>query len=308
MHLKKDVAIVLRSIAYEERHRVITALTLEHGLISALAKNSIQSRRFGGALEIFSASDWIFTSKPGAELHHLSEARIREAFDHLRKDFTLLSLASTLNEIMLRVAPQDQTCADLFRLHSNALASLNDIAQSPSSDRDVSEIEFLNAYLAKLLQWNGSQPKLQSCLQCNTSLDHIHPEAELSCIIPSAGWICPHCRKQSSQSVRENLDGSHFNQAFLRVSQASIRDLQFSLCFPIRQVFHPSEWQAEMQTQLRTQIGIKNHASIEEHQELFKFLEALFAFHVPGFDKKPLKSLRFLGLKSNLQHPEENQL
>ncbi len=293
MEPRKDVAIVLKSVAFEERHRIVTALSLENGQISAIAKNSIQSRRFGGALDLFAASDWIFTTRPGSDLAHLSEAKIRESFSQLQADFSLLSVASALNEIMLRIAPQRQACPDLFRLHSNALAALNDFAKRPPSERTISEVVFLNAYLAKLLQWNGSQPKLQSCIQCNTSLNDIPFDAELTCRISSAGWACPGCRQHSPESLA-------FQNSFIRVSPAAIRDLQFSLCFPIRQIFHPEGWQKELQTQVRTDLKAESTASPAEHADLFQFLEGLFAFHVPGFDQKPLKSLRFLGLKSNL--------
>src|SRR6185437_133148 len=100
MQSKRDLAIILRAVPYQERHRVVTALTEQHGQISAIAKNSIQSRRFGGCLDLFAASEWIFTYSPGAELYHLTEAKIREPFDGLHKSFEKLSLASVFNEYM----------------------------------------------------------------------------------------------------------------------------------------------------------------------------------------------------------------
>jgi len=51
----EDLAIVLRAVPYEERHRIVTALTEHHGKITGMAKNAIQSRRFGGCLETFTA-------------------------------------------------------------------------------------------------------------------------------------------------------------------------------------------------------------------------------------------------------------
>src|SRR5690349_15798507 len=125
MHPKKDLAIVLRSIPYEERHRIVTAITENHGLITAMVKNAIQSRRFGGSLEPFVAGEWLFTQKVGAELCHLSETHLRNAFEGLRRDFQKLSLASVFNELMLKLAPQGEPCPDLFKLHSNALFILS---------------------------------------------------------------------------------------------------------------------------------------------------------------------------------------
>src|SRR5262249_45008753 len=110
MERKKDLAIVLRWVPYEDRHRVVTALTENHGRISALARNSIQSRRFGGALEPFAASEWHFVERPGAELYRVEEAQIRRGFEDLRKDFDRLSLASLLNEIILKLTHEREPC------------------------------------------------------------------------------------------------------------------------------------------------------------------------------------------------------
>lgn len=272
-----DLAIVLRSLIYEERHRIVTAFTEHLGIITALAKNSVQSKRFGGTLNLFTASEWILTKSPGAELYHLSEAHVRKAFDGIQKDFEKLSLASLLSELMLKIAPQQEACIDLFKLHSNALSVLND------DPLEKNRIAFLNGYLAKVLQWSGSQPRLLQCLNCSTPLREMIEQGELSCVIATAGWICPQCRSQETRHVREH-GGKNFQNLFMRLTPAAVVDFHMSLQTPIRQI--PS----------------KALASEEEHRELFRFLEALFIYHVPGFDQKPLKSLRFLGLESNVQH------
>ena len=316
-----DLAIILRSVPYGERHRVLTALTQRHGQISALARNSIQSRRFGGTLEPFAASEWIFTLKPGAELYSLREASIREPFEGLRKSFEKLSLASALNELMLKLAPQNEPCEELFRLHSNALAAINEKEAIPpaASAYGDSEVILLNAYLGKLLQWSGNQPRLQSCLHCGVLLETLDPQVDLSCNVMDAGWICPKCREQGTYySVPENVFGmkiqisssqktfleplapkglsgslylqNHQNKSFhlssLRVKSIALYDLHLSLYTPIRKVSSLIQ------------------ASPAAHRQLFKFLEALYVYHIPGFDQKPLKSLRFLGLESTAQHQE----
>src|SRR5688572_25025319 len=127
MEPKRDLAIILKSIVFEERHRIVTALTENHGLVSALARNSIQSRRFGGSLEPFTASEWFFVGKPGAELFSIREAHVKRSYEGLRKSFERLSMASVFNELMMRLAPQHEPCPELFRMHSNALAALEEM-------------------------------------------------------------------------------------------------------------------------------------------------------------------------------------
>ena len=291
----RDLAIVLRSVPFGERHRVVTALTEKNGQISALARNSIQSRRFGGTLEPFAASEWLMSLKPGAELYNLSEAVIRQPFEGLRKSFEILSLASVLNELMLKLSPQNESCEELFRLHSNALTALNEMAEGATSNppHDL-EIILLNAYLAKLLQWSGNQPRLKACLQCGIELQALHPNAELSCNIIDAGWVCPSCREKEThddltdlqdnlQDNSENRRYGSFQHLILRVKPLAVHDIHLSLYTPIRKVIALTQ------------------ASTLDHRELFKFLEALYVYHIPGFDKNPIKSLRFLGLVSTAQ-------
>jgi hypothetical protein len=101
----------------------------------------------------------------------------------------------------------------------------------------------------------------------------------LNCVVADAGWICPDCRSSDTHHVRDR-QGLSFQHASLRVTPAAIRDFQMCLQIPIRQIPAAAE------------------ASRREHQELFKFLEALAIFHLPGFEQKPLKSLRFIDIES----------
>ncbi len=272
MEPRRDLAITLRSVPFEERHRIVTALTENHGRISAMARNSIQSRRFGGALEPFAAAEWTFVGKPGADLYRVDQATIRRSFEGLRKDFERLSLASLLNEVMLKVAPEREPCADLFKLHANALAAI---------EEGHGSIGLLNAYLGKVLQWSGNQPPIGACLECGITASAIASGAQLRAHIADAGWTCPACRP-TQRSGQSALGTANVHQLSLSLSPLAILDLELSLHQPIK--------------------GISAHlqASTEEHKKLFSFLEALFAFHVPGFDRMPMKSLRFLGLESLL--------
>ncbi len=286
----RDLAIILRSIAYQERHRIVTALTEQHGLVSAIARNAIQSRRFGGTLEVFAASEWFYTTKPGAELWALQEARIRRPFEGLRVDFERMSLASAMSELMLRIAPQHQVAPELFKLHSNALATLEELPQGAGAP-----VSLLNAYVAKLLQWSGHQPQIQRCLGCEISLDTVVKSstggirAELTGVVGDAGWVCESCRSKDTLHVRERGDQG-FHATAIRLTPLTILDFHTSLATPIRQIAEGA------------------HASGEEHRELFRFLEALLIYHVPGFDKTPIKSLRFLEIESNLSPLAANRL
>jgi DNA repair protein RecO len=278
MEKKRDLAIILRTVPFQERHRIVTALTEQHGLVTAMAKNAVQSRRFGGALEPFAASLWHFTEKEGAEMLFLEKAEIRRSYEGLRKDFERLSLASLFNEVMLKLAPPRQEAPELFRMHSNALAELED---APGSGIEPS---LLNAYLAKVLHWSGSSPQLENCLHCERPLESLQPGQAISCVVADAGWVCPDCRAQETRHVRRDhlafgaAESRGFDHALIRITSTAVQDFQRSLVAPIRQASHLAE------------------ASRNEHLQLFRFLEALCTYHLPGLDRQALKSLKFLDL------------
>lgn len=280
MEKQKELAIILRSVAFEERHKIITAITEKRGLVTAIAKNSVQSRRFGGCLEPFTAAEWQFSEKSGSELLLLLDAQVKRAYEGLRSDFQKFALASAFNELILKLAPQRQECGDLFKLHSNALAILEEMPLTPDGHE---LIILLNGYLAKLLQWSGSQPQLLGCLSCQISLSEQDMESTVSCLVQRAGWICADCRTTETKHLRASEESwGGFQNSFFRLSPITIRDFYNSLLLPIRQV--PEQAMA---------LG-------SEHRELFKYLEALFIYHIPGFDQHPLRSLRFLGLESTV--------
>ncbi len=273
METKTDLAIVLKTVTFEERHRIVTGLTAEHGRISCVARNSIQSRRFGGSLEPFSAAQWQWVEKEGSDLGRLDSAEIKRSYEGLRKSFEKLAMASSLSEILLRVAPEHEPCPDLFRLHSNALALVEEGSDpAPGAPPDL---KLLNFYLGKLLQWSGNQPQILRCLSCETPLENVPCESALTWSIAEAAWRCHSCRGSESAHVRRR-EGVAFQHTLIRVMPTAIRDLVFALENPIRKAMESA------------------HAGKEEHRGLFTLMEALMLYHIPGFDQTPLKSLRFV--------------
>jgi len=271
----EDLAIVLRAVPYEERHRIVTALTEHNGKITGMAKNAIQSRRFGGCLEIFTASVWKMSERTGAELFHVEDATIKRDFAGLRKNFEILALASVFNELMLRLAPEREPCLDLFKLHSNALASLEEMTSLKDVDPRVL-LGTLNSYLAKILQWNGTQPQLLRCMGCERGLLEFASHIRLRCHISVAGWTCPDCKDTKPDSAEDYAPG--FQHRFFEATQAAVGDFYLGLTTPIKKI--PETIQA----------------SVEDQKLLFSLLISLFIYHVPGFDRRELNGLKFLGL------------
>lgn len=279
METKQDTAIVLKTVIFEERHRMVSALTAEHGRISAVARNSIHSRRFGGTLDAFSASEWTWVEKANADVARLDHAEIKRSFEGIRRSFEKLALASAISEVILRVAPEKEPCPELFRLHSNALAV---IEEAPETDpRLPPDLKLLNFYLGKVLQWSGNQPQILACMNCERSLEDMPLEVDMTWLIPEAAWICHVCRVQESAHV-QGRGTTAFQHSLLRVAPAAVRDLRQALETPLRRALEIAR------------------ANGSEHRGLFALLEALLTYHIPGFDQAPLKSLRFLRAPTQL--------
>lgn len=285
-----DLAIVLRAIPYSERDLIVTALTQTHGRLTALARNAVQSRRFGAALEPFTASEWTWAER--GELPSLREAVVKRDFAGLRGDFQQMAIAGAMSEILLRVTtpPPDEPGEEalggsnhrLFALHSNALAALE--ASKPGRAARV-----LNAFLLKLLHWHGTPPALEHCRRCGSAVSELS-ESEgqnLVMILDSAegGWTCPACSNPSET-----------HKSAWAVEEAGAPDLQKN---------GPAHWTRIRARGLST-LKILAHAPIRSVPEMtdaeiapeadvpLQSLMGLLAHHIPGFDRTPLKSLRFV--------------
>ena len=105
-----------------------------------------------------------------------------------------------------------------------------------------------------------------------------------SVLVAEVRWLCADCRRGQSLHIRQ---GSVSGIESLQVTSGAMADFYMSLVTPIRQI--PSTAQA----------------GEERHRELFRVLEALLIYHLPGFDRLPIKSLKFLGLESSWQPPSD---
>lgn len=269
----RDLAIVLRAVPYEDRHRVVTAITERHGRVSALARNAVQSRRFGGCLDLFVASEWRWVDRPGADLARLEEAVIRRPFVSIRRDVGRLAMASAWSEILMKVAPERQAAPELFRLHANALAALDDALEGPRA--------LLERYLLKILQASGAQPNLGACLSCAAPGAGLDPAESLACLVADAGWICPTCRQSTTRHLRAS-DGTAMGERLpTRLTARAVSRLIEALSGPMRRG--------------RTDpAGAVELGDSRDNEPTTDFLLALMEFHLPGFDRRQIRSFSFV--------------
>lgn len=262
----QDLGIVLRSVLFDEKHRMMTAITENYGKISVVARNAVGSRRYGGAVDPFTASLFTLKEKPGSDVFYLEEAIVRRGFEGLRNHLDTLSTASVFNEIVLKIAPDRASSPELFKLYANALAVLE---ETPAE-----WMACLVAFFLKTLHWCGNDPLFDRCFSCQTStktLIESEPlDAKIWGLVSDASWACPSCTRSDGRKHDTHYD----------------LELKFETVVIAL---------ASQQLSFRATVAeVMRLDRSGEQAPFFRYLERLIRYHVPGFDQAPIKALSFL--------------
>jgi DNA repair protein RecO len=255
---QSDLCFVLKTIPFRERDLVASLFSEKRGRFSGIARNGVSSRRFGGSLNLFTAS--LFEVDPKTirlseitqdALVQLNSAQIKFTAEALSKSFEKLSGASCLNELILKIVPDQKAVPEVFKLYSNALIALEEMD-------DTRAISVVNAFILKMTQWLGVQPSLTRCIACERTLNEVPGERVFPQVAKGA-WICSGCHPPGRDET---------------LSKLVMLDAYHSMLHPIRK--------------------IEFLASQEEHEFLLNFLERHLQYFVPGMDKARLETIRFL--------------
>jgi DNA repair protein RecO (recombination protein O) len=150
-------AVVLRTVDYGERDRVVTLLSRERGKLSAFARGARSSRRrFGGALEPFTLLAVEVTER-GGDLGVLESASVERGFGALRGDLARIACASYAVELARELVRDAEPHDDLF---VSLVAYLGALDDAPARPWDLRRFE-LDALRAA-----GLQPSLDGCARC----------------------------------------------------------------------------------------------------------------------------------------------
>lgn len=266
MQQKSDLAIVLKAFRFEERDQIVTAITENHGKLTVLAKNSIQSKRFGGTLELFVASEWNYSEKPDQEMGWLTSTKLRRNFGGIHKSLEALGTASLFSEVLLKITHAGLECQGLFKLHSQALSLLDEgVCQT---DLDFAKLR--NAYFARILKWHGTAPNLTHCSQCQKPFFDAN-SFFLNAI--KASWSCESCHR-----------ANHAVSGVFEVKKKLMEEFFLMLENPLKQAF----------SYLRT----SQETSLTDQTKLTEVLFAMIHSHIPGLVLSELKSLPLCDIKS----------
>ncbi len=179
-------AVVLGRTNYGEADLIVTFLTRELGLVSALARYGRRSlRRFGGGLLSPGVFAWYdFTIKPQSSLAFVENAEENPKAARLPADPLIQALAAFALELVRGFEAPDNPAEAGFKLLVRHLSRLSRV-EEPETARLVN-LDFALKYM----ELAGFGPRLNGCLICGRD-----PEAAAGWRWdPAAGGLyCPHC-------------------------------------------------------------------------------------------------------------------
>jgi DNA repair protein RecO len=191
---KEDIAIVLRSQPYKERDRIVTFLTENHGRISAVARNSIHSRRFGGTLDLF-ASSHIRFKEGTASLVWLEEANLRRDFVKIRENLENISAAGYFTDLCNRLTEENHPAREVFLLLAHYLVLL---------EQHKATFEIVRSFEIKLLERLGWAPVLESCVSCEKAFfeEELAPDDSfVAMAVEKGGFLCHDCASPNTRHI-----------------------------------------------------------------------------------------------------------
>jgi DNA repair protein RecO (recombination protein O) len=187
----KAKSIVLKSYRLGETDKIVRLFSMEHGIISAVAKGACNFKsRFSGRLELFNIIDCEISA--GRNLDVINQAEIIEVFGNISSDFFKFNISQIICEITLKSQSEKSPSVNIFKLLYFTLREINKC--KPSDDGCLKKI--LAFFIAKFLKIMGYVPLLDSCSICGGNLisEGTVPKGKgLMFSIKYGGSICTGC-------------------------------------------------------------------------------------------------------------------
>jgi DNA repair protein RecO (recombination protein O) len=151
-------AIVLQRSELGESDRIITLLTVDLGILRAVAPGARRSkRRFGGCLELFACIEVSLADRGEGKLARLEEAVLRDSHEAIKSDLLAIAHAGYLSELILAFWGERDEAGQAHRLLGDALSRLDG---GPLSTHELRSFEL------RVLSLAGFAPSLDACLGC----------------------------------------------------------------------------------------------------------------------------------------------
>ena len=180
--LKKIEGIVLSEVPFGDTSKIINVFTNDgiKGIICKGAMN-VKSKNRVASMKLTLSNFNIYDKED--KLSILGSSDTINNFPHIRKDITLISYASYLNDLIYQTLKQvqnDKYYAEIYELFKNALIKI---------DEGINPMVITNILEVKLLTYLGVGLNLTSCTLCGNKKEIVTLSSE------RGGLICKNCYK-----------------------------------------------------------------------------------------------------------------
>jgi len=178
-------ALILDVMDLQDRDRLVTFLTREHGKKKGVAKGArTKHSRFGGQLQPLAKVQVTWFEKEGADLGRISSVDLVRTAHRLQTDLEGILLGSYMADHMLELAQENEASDHFFRLLDSTLEAL-----LAGVDRDLAA-RYFEAWALRLA---GVFPSPRACPSCGRAFEEA--AAGTGAVLPPAGetLLCFDC-------------------------------------------------------------------------------------------------------------------
>ena len=196
MAVTSTSAIVLHTFPYGESSKIVRLATLDHGVLSAIAKGAQRAKsRFGARLQLMSEGTAQLYLKQNRELQTLAAFDIEHQRMGLTRDITRYASASALAELILRFSPQEPQ-PHMYGLLKNQLDALTDVERSLVAQISLGAMWLVVSAL-------GFTPSLDACAVDGNAIDR---SGGVHFSVMEGGYLCGACAAGRETSRLESAD------------------------------------------------------------------------------------------------------
>ena len=162
--LHRTEAVIFKTTPFSDADLIVTAFTLDYGLIHTFAKSSRKTKsRFGSSLEPLTYAKVSFWGGEESTLPRLTQSDIIKPFQSLRERPGYFFQVMEIIELTLGLFAERETNRECFHL---LITTLNRIENSGLKDSAVFNTIL---YKIRLLDMVGYGPRLEGCARCGTA-------------------------------------------------------------------------------------------------------------------------------------------
>lgn len=187
-HVNTCRAVVLRSVDYGDKDRIVTLLMEGAGKRAAIAKGGkVSQKRFGGAFELFRVSEVAYSEGRRQDtLAVLSEATVTRDFRAIEGSFEKIAFGAFATELTRELLEDGEGGGDVFQ------GLLGYYGQLAAQRDDVLRLEAdVQTFALALFARSGLAPALEACYRCGREVYGGH---EVVFARQGEGALCGACR------------------------------------------------------------------------------------------------------------------